>query len=334
MRILNQPGNRKLLVISAAVTALGFGICCLFSIPSALILLCVSLTVTAAAIAVRRSEDDRILELCDTIDKVLRGDDTFVINSFTDGNISILATEIQKMTVRLREQNSALETEKRFMKESLEDLSHQLRTPLTSMMLILNNIRSRKDAGQLSRSLRELMGLLAQMQWLIETMLNISRIDAGAMTLRIENVSCRELIRKAEETVSVSLELKGITMHTEVKGEPELNCDVKYLTEAVINILKNSMEHTPEGGEITVELEENPIYTGIMITDTGTGIPEEDIDQIFSRFYRSPHSHSSGFGIGLAFARRIIAMHNGVIKAGNSSQGGAQFDIRFYKTVV
>lgn len=334
MKLLREREIRLFLLFSSLIGIIAFIICAFIDIRVVVVLL---LTVTLTDIiylVLRKKELQRIDELCDSIEKILHGCDRFELNEYSEGEISILASEVNKMTVKLREQNAALRDDKSFMKESLEDISHQLRTPLTSMMLILSNMRGMDNNAAISGRLRELMSLLAQMQWLIETILNISRIDAGAVTLRRESTECIELIRLAEETVSVSMELKGIELRTVVKGKPVIDGDVKYLTEALINILKNCMEHTPEGGSITVELEENNIYTGILITDTGSGIPEGEQDKIFDRFYRSSQSSSVGYGIGLAFSRRVFALHNAVIQARNSPEGGAQFDIRFYKTVV
>lgn len=334
MKLLREPEVRFFVILDLIITLAGFSVCCFIDIRAAIVLMLMSAAVMAVYMISKHKELKKIETLCDTTEKVLHGCDTFYLNEYCEGEISILTSEIKKMTVKLREQNAALKNEKAFMKESLEDISHQLRTPLTSMMLILSNMRSMDNTDAISGRLRELMGLLAQMQWLIETILNISRIDAGAVTLRRERIDCRELIRLAEEPVSVSMELKGIELKTYVKGEPVIEGDIKYLTEALINILKNSMEHTPDGGMISVELEENNIYTGILITDTGSGIPAGEQDRIFDRFYRSSASSSVGYGIGLAFSRRMFALHNGIIQARNSPEGGAQFDIRFYKTVV
>jgi len=334
MKLLREREIKLFIILTSIVSLVAFMLCFFIDIRTAVVILFTCIVIDVIYIILRTKELRRLEDLCDSIEKVLHGCDRFELNEYSEGELSILTSEIRKMTVKLREQNAALRDDKSFMKESLEDISHQLRTPLTSMILILSNMRGMDNSAAISGRLTELMSLLAQMQWLIETILNISRIDAGAVTLRRERTECSELIRLAEETVSVSMELKGIELRKIVKGDPVIEGDVKYLTEAFINILKNCMEHTPEGGTITVELEENNIYTGIVITDTGSGIPEGEQDKIFDRFYRSSQSPSVGYGIGLAYSRRVFALHNGVIQARNSPEGGAQFDIRFYKTVI
>lgn len=231
------------------------------------------------------------------------------------------------MTIRLREQNSALKGEKAAMKIALEDMSHQLRTPLTSVMLLLEMLRD-PDLPQSERvkHIREMTSLLSQMQWILETLLNISRMEAGAVTFLKQDISAARLIRDAAEPIAISLELKGITLKTEIEGDPHFTADLRYCTEALTNILKNCMEHTPEGGVITVRAYENPLYTGITVTDTGDGFPEEMLPHIFERFCHD--NQKNGFGIGLAFARSVVVSQNGSLQARNSPDGGAEFDWR------
>ena len=317
------------------LTAGGAGLCAMFSIPCALILCCVSVVLLIVHLLVYSRHAKQIAALCDEIDRLLHGADQIALDSFQEGELSILATEIRKLTIRLREQNANLIAEKQFLKESLEDISHQLRTPLTSMMLILTLLRQPdRTREQQAESLRELLTLLTRMQWLIETLLSLSRLEAGAVTFRMEQIDCRRLLHDAPDPISISLELKGIAVSCEYEGTPTLSGDLAYCTEALENILKNCMEHTPEGGKITVRASENNIYTRIVIADSGSGIDEKDLPHIFERFYRSEHFTKSGYGIGLAFAHRIIVSQNGAVQVRNVHSGGAEFDIRFYKAVV
>lgn len=276
-----------------------------------------------------------IIGMCNEINKILRHTDSIDLGGYEEGELSILASEIQKLTVKLREQNTAITGEKTVMKEAMEDISHQLRTPLTSMMLILEMLRDPGiDRSQQIKYIHELSELLARMKWLIETLLNISRIDAGAVMFRSEEVDCRELIRMALDPISVSLELKGIDIKVNVDGYPHFYGDFQYCIEAVTNLLKNCMEHTPSGGVIEINAKENTLYSGISIRDSGNGIAEKDLPHIFDRFYSSAERTKNGYGIGLAFAQKIIAMQSGSLKAYNHINGGAVFDIRFYKKTI
>ncbi len=280
----------------------------------------------------RKRQKTQILQLCDKIDAILNGKDSVRFEEFQEGEFSILASEIYKMTIRLREQNAELLQDKKFMKESLEDISHQLRTPLTSIMLLVPALRNQ----ELSRQerickIQEILKLLSQMQWQIETLLKLSRLEAGAVQFRINTFSVSELIAAAVEPIAISLDLKNVEILQTIPENSMLTGDKLYLTEAILNILKNCMEHTPEYGRIQIQVSQNAIYTGIIITDSGNGIPEEAIPHIFERFYRGTELSKTGFGIGLAFARKIIASQNGSLQVRNATPHGAEFEIRLYQ---
>ena len=326
---------KKRRLIHILLTAAGAAICAVFSIPCA-----VSVIVTSAAFLIfyeiilsRRR--DQVMQLCDDIDRILRSDDQISFDEFKEGELSVLSAEIHKIMIRLREQNAELQSEKQFAKEALEDISHQLRTPLTSVMMILGLMN---DSGLTEQErmeyLRDLYELLARMKWLIETMLSLSRIEADAVKFAKNTVSCRELIAQSIETVSVTAELKSVEIRTEINGEPEFIGDLHYTSEAIVNLLKNAIEHTPQGGTVTVTANGSNISSNITIADTGEGIPEKELPHIFERFYRSSEYTKNGFGIGLAFAKKVISAQDGSLKAANHKPHGAMFDIHFYKTTI
>ena len=327
--------DKKRRLIHALLTAAGAAICTFFSIPCA-----VTVVITSAAFmlfyeVILSQRRDQVMKLCDDIDLILRSDDIISFDEYKEGELSVLSAEIHKMTIRLREQNAALLTEKQFAKEALEDISHQLRTPLTSVMMILGLMN---DSGLTEQErmeyLRDLYELLARMKWLIETMLSLSRIEADAVKFAKNAVSCRELIAQSIETVSVTAELKSVEIRTEINGEPEFIGDLHYTSEAIVNLLKNAIEHTPQGGTVTVTANGSNISSNITIADTGEGIPEKELPHIFERFYRSSEYTKNGFGIGLAFAKKVISAQDGSLKAANHKPHGAMFDIHFYKTTI
>ena len=330
---MNEIVLRRYLHIG--ITVAGTAVCALFSIKCAIILFITSALIFAVHEFTENIRKKRILSLCDDIDRILRGNNTVSFDDYRENELSILTAEIHKMTIRLREQNSALFSEKNTLKESLEDIAHQLRTPLTSMVLLLEMLRS----PELPRSryieyVTELGSLLSRMNWLIETLLGLSRIDAGAVKFRQDNISCRELIENALEPISFPLEVKNIDIKVDIQENASFCGDIQYFTEALLNILKNCMEHTPENGCITISAASNPIYANIIVTDSGKGFQNEEIPHIFERFYRSCEDSSSGYGIGLAFAKRIVTAQNGVLEAKNAPTGGACFDMRIYSTAV
>ena len=327
--------DKKRRLIHILITAAATAACLYFSIPCAVIVAVLSIVFLASYEHILHERQDMVLRLCDDIDHILRGDDIISFDEYKEGELSVLSAEIHKMTIRLREQNSAVLKEKEFAKESLEDISHQLRTPLTSVMMILGLLRSpaltEKERREYMCSLYE---LLARMKWLIETMLSLSRIEADAVRFARDMVSCRILIEQSVETVAVTAELKNIEIKAEIEGEPAFVGDLHYTSEAIVNLLKNAIEHTPSGGTITIKASGNNICSNIIIADTGEGIPEKELPHIFERFHRSSEYTKNGFGIGLAFARKVITAQDGSIKAENSRTKGAVFDIRFYKTVI
>ena len=329
--IMRSPEIRTAVLCQLGAAVTGFVGCLFFSISAAVVLLLVSAVMMFVQFVLLSKRGEKISRLCGDIDDILHGSDKADFGEYREGELSILSDEIRKMTVRLREQNSILSKDKQFMKEALEDMSHQLRTPLTAMLLVLGMLREPNlSEQQRSEHIRELYRLLSRMQWMLETMLGLSRLEAGAVEFRTEEISVRELISEALEPLLISIELKNITVHTEIGGSPAFRGDRQYCTEAVVNILKNCMEHTPEGGIIKISAAENAVYTGITVTDSGGGIPEQELPRIFERFYRGSEFNKSGYGIGLAFARKIITLQNGSLTVKNAPPLGAEFEIRIY----
>ena len=302
-------------LLSAAAAA----VCAVFSLPCAAVVLLLSATFFVFYERLFSQRKKAAEKLCDDVDRILHEEDRIVFDEYREGELSVLAAEIHKMTIRLREQNAALLHEKQFAKEALEDISHQLRTPLTSVMMILDLMRAPGVTEETRREyLRELYELLSRMKWLIETMLSLSRIEADAVRFAKEPVSCRALIAQSVEPVSVTAELKGVEIRTEIDGAP------RFVG------LKNAVEHTPAGGTVTVAAKGNAMATVLTICDTGDGIPEQELPHIFERFYRASEYTKNGFGIGLAFAKKVISAQNGSLKASNRTPNGAQFKISFY----
>ncbi len=275
-----------------------------------------------------------IIRLTDNITRILHGDYSVRISSFREGETAILESEIQKMLSRLCEQNEALEKERVFLSDSIADISHQLRTPLTSINLIISLLQ----AGNLSDDRRhqlimELSALSDKTDRLVTTLLKISKIDAGTVRFEKKRVSVAQLIKKSAEPILVPMDIKNQSLIINADDE-FFTGDIGWSTEAVGNILKNAMEHMPGEGTITVDCSQTPIYTQIIISDTGSGFSQEDLPHIFERFYKGNNSSKDSFGIGLNLARMIIQNQNGTVKASNGKNGGAVFTIRFYHTVV
>ncbi len=275
----------------------------------------------------------QITNLSVDINKLLHGDDTISFEDYTESELSILRSEIQKMTIRLREQQQKLIDDKVYLADSIADISHQIRTPLTSINLLVQFL-SKPDLTEDKKRqhILELKRMLSRIDSLITALLKISKLDAKTVQFMPENVSLEFLINKSCEPVLIPIELR--CQELKISAQGNFYGDVAWTSEAIGNIVKNCMEHTPEGGKIEITASENPIYSEIVIKDNGTGIDKEDLPHVFERFYKGKKSDGNSFGIGLALARMIVTGQSGTVKAENRKDKGAKFIIRFYKGTV
>ncbi len=274
----------------------------------------------------------RIATLSEEIDRVLHGAEEAVsFDHYAEGELGILQSELQKMTVRLREQRHLLQNDKVQLAEAIADISHQIRTPLTAVNLLVQLLGEEEDGKRRAELTRELLSLLSRMDWLITSLLKMSRLDAGTVKFQREVVSLDTLVHTAIAPLAVTTELRNQTVTVEAQGQ--FLGDVAWTGEALINIVKNCTEHTPVGGTIAVTASENALYTEIRVQDSGGGIDPADLPHIFDRFYKGKNAGEQSFGVGLALARRIVTAQNGTLTAENTA-GGAAFTMRFYKSVV
>lgn len=292
------------------------------------LVVCAILNTVHLAYTYRRYQ--KIQELSSDINRILHGDDMLSLDKFEEGELAILESEVQKMVVRLREQQNQLLEDKKYLADSIADISHQIRTPLTSINLLISFL-SEPDITEEKRkkTIRELYELLARIDWLITTLLKISKLDAGTIQLKREEMTMKELMKQSVEPLLIPIELRGQELRIETKGH--FVGDVNWTSEAIGNIVKNCMEHTSAGGKLYIQGTENTLYQEIIIEDNGCGIASEDLPHIFERFFKGRNSSDKSFGVGLALARGIIIAQNGTIKAENKKEGGARFTIRFYK---
>lgn len=323
--------EKVLLISEGCLGVAGIVVCEYYAPKSAIVIFIFAVAVIIAQTIVFSKRRKKLSRLCDKIDIILHNNEEISLEEFKEGELGILSSEIHKMTIKLREQNNALKSEKLILKESLEDISHQLRTPLTTILVILGTMRGEQSQKEREEHISNMFTLLSKMQWLLETLLSISRLDAGAVTFKKERAKVSEIVNNAIIPLSIAIELKDITLSQDISEEAELFADKMYMTEALENILKNCMEHTPEGGAIKISAQENNIYTEIIISDTGAGIPEEELSRVFERFYRGKGFSSKGYGIGLAFAKKIAVSQNGTLTVKNGRTGGAVFEMRIYK---
>lgn len=247
-----------------------------------------------------------------------------------EGELSILKSEIYKVTVSLREQNEQLKQDKLRLADALADISHQFKTPLTSMSVMTDLL----SEGKLSDNRRteftaQLSYQLERLTWLTEALLKLSRLDAEAVSFKPRLVFLKELIGKACGSLLIPMELKEQILTVEAEGS--VCCDLNWTAEAISNILKNCMEHTPAGGAIRIRASENALFTEIRVFDNGPGIEKTDLPYIFNRFYRGKNAGKDSVGIGLALSKSILDAQDGSLEVHNASGGGAEFILRFPK---
>ncbi len=334
MKFFNNPEIIKFTAITVIPSLLLCFIMSFFSIYAAVCSCIISAFLIISFLVFTKKRYNRINELCESIDKILHGNESININSYSEGELSVLENDVQKMLVRLRDQKDILEKDRVFLADSIADISHQLRTPLTSINLILSLLQTSDITDERKNELlRELSVLIRKTEYLVSMLLKISKLDAGMVKFDKKITDLEHLIKTAVEPLSVTMDIKNQSLMVNVKNI-SLNCDFPWCIEAFGNIIKNCTEHTPENGTITVTATDTPIFTEIIITDTGNGLAEEDIPHIFDRFYKGKNSSDESFGIGLNFSRMIITSHGGTLTAGNNKPHGAKFIIRFYKQIV
>ncbi len=267
------------------------------------------------------------------IHDVLNDQYTFNIKEYEEGTFATLKNDVYKITNKLREQNENMKKDKKYLEETLSDISHQLKTPLTSMYMINNLLEDdHLDKKKRKEFLAKNQIQLERIEWLVTSLLKLSRLESGTIQLKKEKVKVIDLVKNALEPLKIPMELKEQKLIFKGKMDTKIVCDLQWTTEAILNILKNAYEHTGEKGMIEIVWQDNPLYVSIFITDTGEGIKEEDIKHIFERFYRAKDSSKESIGIGLNMAKQVIDRQNGDISVRSIVGKGTEFCIKFYKS--
>ncbi|ABR34216.1 sensor histidine kinase [Clostridium beijerinckii] len=267
--------------------------------------------------------------------RICNGEYSLDIRDNEEGELSILKNEIYKVTLMLSKQGELLKKEKMQLADAISDISHQLKTPLTSMR-VMSDLLSNNDLESEKRIefTNNIEMQLDRMQWLLTSLLKLSKIDAGTVSFKKDRVAVSELIRKSTEPLLIPIEIKNQTLVIEGGSNVSFIGDLYWTTEALINIIKNCIEHTGEDGRISIFFDENPLFTEIKILDNGSGIEKEDLPYIFKRFYKGKNAGEDSVGIGLAMAKTIVTSQNGDINVSSRKNEGTCFIIKFYKITV
>ena len=278
-----------------------------------------------------RERYGKIAEISEEIDQVLHERDRVLIADCEEGELSILRSEVGKMTIRIREQNNALKKEKERLAESLVDIAHQLRTPLTSANLILSLLEKRPKEKEHKELLRETEELFSRMDMLLTSLLKLSRLDAGIISFKKERVEVKGLVEAALRPLLIAMEIREVEAEISVPEGIFIEGDFDWLAEGLLNVFKNCMENVKETGKIWITCQDTALYTEITVRDSGKGFREEELSRVFDRYYRGKDMRTAGFGIGLSLCRTIVTGQGGTVAAKNHPKGGALFVLRFPK---
>lgn len=278
-----------------------------------------------------KRKEKEINEVIKIIEEINNKNYSFKMKDINEEDLSLLKNEIYKTTIMLNEISEISKKDKKELEESLENISHQLKTPLTSILIMIDTLLDDEDMDQNTREdfLRNMKREVMNINFLVKSILKLSRLDTNTVKFISKKESVKEIINEAILNVSLLSDLKNVKIETNL-SDSFITCDYKWQIEALTNILKNSIEHSYENNKVLIESSENNAYVKITIKDFGSGIAKEDINHIFERFYKGKDSDYDSIGIGLALSKSIIEKQNGKISV-ESSDDGTTFTIKYFK---
>ena len=277
----------------------------------------------------RRKE---IKEITKLVERINNSDYQINLNDLTEDELSILKNEIYKTTIILKERAELSHQDKLELKKSLEDISHQLKTPLTSMLIILDNLI---DDANMKKSTQEefihdLKREVLNINFLVQNLLKLTKFDVNTVKFNRKDILVSNLIKEVMKNTATLSDLKNIVINVKGNKNIKLNIDYNWQIEALTNILKNCLEHSYNNSAVDIEYSENKAYTKIDITDYGVGITKNDLPHIFERFYQSENALNESMGIGLSLAKSIIEKDNGRVFV-QSNNHKTTFTIKYFK---
>ena len=279
----------------------------------------------------KRQQEKKIQELIDYLTKVQDFAELPGMNEITEGRMGILQSEIYKVVTILKEEYSSEHKQKKYMSDMMSDISHQFKTPLTAISLMTELLMNPEvTEEQRLEYASKIDSQVGKMTWLIRNLLTLSQLEAGVLEMKSDKLSLPVLMSEIEESLEVMAEASEVELQVRTPDGLQITGDKHWLREALTNIIKNCIEHTPSGGTVKVITSDNNIFTCITITDTGKGIAKQHLPHIFERFYKADNTSQNSVGIGLAMAKQIINQHSGTIEVESEVDKGTTFTIKFY----
>ena len=330
---MNDKEIRIILIVSSVLTAMISVICAFFSKICAVLCLALGIILIIVFTFVTKRRYKNLNDLNDYLSLVCKGIYDMNIDDNTEGELSILKNNLYKVITLLQSQNEYLKNDKLYLADSIADISHQLKTPLTSMMVMCELLENEENPDKRQEFVAVINNQLSKMKWLITNILKISKLDADATEFKREEVSISKVLDDSLKPFALTAELKNVAIQNGA-NDFVFNGDESWTVEAVSNIVKNCLEHTNDGGKIIISSDSTNLYNKLIISDNGCGIAEEDLPHIFERFYHGKNSSKDSVGIGLALAKTVFEKENASVSVESEQGRGSVFEIRFYKSVV
>ena len=280
-----------------------------------------------------KQRDKKINQITQYINEIKNRKYDLNINENSEDELSNLKNELYKITIMLKEESEISRQDKEKIKMSVEDISHQLKTPLTSIMIMLDNLKDNPnmDEDTKQKFIFEISKQVDWINWLVISILKLSRLEADVVKFSNNKINVKKFIDEIIDNLEIPIEIKNQKIIIEGNKDVSFIGDYKWQQEAITNIIKNAIEHNKENGKITIKYEENVLFTKITIIDEGQGIDKEDLKHIFERFYKAQNSSDNSVGIGLSLAKNIIEKNNGMINCKSEIGNGTEFIVKYMK---
>ena len=280
-----------------------------------------------------KQRDKKINQITQYINEIKNRKYDLNINENSEDELSNLKNELYKITIMLKEESEISRQDKENIKMSVEDISHQLKTPLTSIMIMLDNLKDNPnmDEDTKQKFIFEISKQVDWINWLVISILKLSRLEADVVKFSNNKIKVKKFIDEIIGNLEIPIEIKNQKISIEGDEDASFIGDYKWQQEAITNIIKNAIEHNKENGKITIKYEENVLFTKITIIDEGQGIAKEDLKHIFERFYKAQNSSDNSVGIGLSLAKNIIEKNNGRINCKSEIGNGTEFIVKYMK---
>ncbi len=320
-------------LLGIGITAILSIICFIINVWAGAFCLVLGIALTGVYFYNIKKRNDKINELNNYLSLMCSGNFDLDIMDNSEGEMSILKNNLYKIMTLLKTQNEQLNTDKLYLADSLADISHQLKTPLTSMMVMSDLLKDEKNEDKRNEFLSIIEVQLDKMKWLITNLLKISKLDAGTTEFKHEKFNISPVLEKSLKPFYVTCDIREIEIDNEI-NDFEFVGDDSWTGEAIENIIKNCIEHTENNGKLRFFSERTNVYNSLFIQDNGCGISKEDLPHIFERFYHGKNSSSESVGIGLALAKTVLEKEKGDIIVKSELGKGSIFELRFYKAIV